>query len=41
MINARTGLPIASSDYEPGQVSSTFCYHPRRVSLADVEAGKF
>jgi hypothetical protein len=41
VINARTGLPIASSDSEPGQPTTTFYYHPRRVSLAGVEAGKF
>jgi hypothetical protein len=41
VINARTGLPIASSDSEPGQPTTTFYYHPSRVSLASVEAGKF
>jgi hypothetical protein len=41
VISARTGLPIASSDSEPGQPSTTFYYHPKRVSLAEVKAGKF
>jgi hypothetical protein len=41
VISARTGLPIASSDSGPGQPSTTFYYHPKRVSLAEVKAGKF
>jgi hypothetical protein len=41
VINARTGLPIASSDSEPGMPSTTFYYHPKRVSLAEVKAGRF
>jgi hypothetical protein len=41
VINASTGLPIATSDSGAGQTSSTFYYHPKRVSLAQVKAGKF
>jgi hypothetical protein len=41
VINARTGLPIASSDSGAGRPPSTFYYHPTRVSLADVKAGRF
>ncbi|HEY2523026.1 MAG TPA: hypothetical protein VGJ19_23145 [Streptosporangiaceae bacterium] len=41
VIDARTGLPIATSDSGAGQPASTFYYHPTRVSLAQVKAGKF
>jgi hypothetical protein len=40
VINASTGLPIASFDSGPGRSASTY-YHSFRVTLADVEAGKF
>ena len=40
-INARTGLPIATSDSGPGEQPTTFYYHPTRVSLAQVKAGRF
>jgi hypothetical protein len=41
VIDASTGLPIATSDRGAGQPASTFYYHPRRVSLAQVKAGNF
>jgi hypothetical protein len=41
VINARTGLPIASSDSSPDMPSTSTYYHSFRVTLADVEAGKF
>jgi hypothetical protein len=41
IINASTGLPIASFDSGPGQPSASTYYHTSRVTLADVEAGKF
>jgi hypothetical protein len=41
VINARTGLPVASFDSSPGQRSASTYYHSRRVTLAAVEAGKF
>jgi hypothetical protein len=41
VINARTGLPIATSDSGTGQAPTTFYYHPARVSLAQVKAGRF
>lgn len=41
VINARTGLPIASSDSGRGVPSASTYYHSFRVTLADVEAGKF
>ncbi|MBV9795573.1 MAG: hypothetical protein JO016_16720 [Actinobacteria bacterium] len=41
VINARTGLPIATFDRGPGQPSASTYYHATRVTLAEVEAGKF
>src|ERR1700760_1732801 len=41
VISASTGLPIATSDRGTGDPSSTFYYHPTRVSLAQVKAGRF
>ncbi len=40
-INAHTGLPIATSDSGSGEQPTTFYYHPTRVSLAQVKAGRF
>ncbi|HEY2238049.1 MAG TPA: hypothetical protein VGI21_04625 [Streptosporangiaceae bacterium] len=41
VISASTGLPIATSDSGTGQTSTTFYYHPKRVTLAEVKAGRF
>jgi hypothetical protein len=41
VINASTGLPIASFDSAPGQPSAATYYHAARVTLADVAAGRF
>jgi hypothetical protein len=41
VISASTGLPIATSDSGAGQTPVTFYYHPTRVSLAQVKAGRF
>jgi hypothetical protein len=41
VINASTGLPVAGFDSGPNQPSASTYYHTSRVTLADVEAGKF
>jgi hypothetical protein len=41
VINASTGLPVASFEGGPDQPSATTYYHTSRVTLANVEAGKF
>jgi hypothetical protein len=41
VISASTGLPIATSDSGTGQTSTTFYYHPKRVTLTEVKAGRF
>jgi hypothetical protein len=41
VINATTGLPVAMSDQSQNSPLSVFYYHPSRVNLADIEAGKF
>ncbi len=41
VINANTGFPIAMFNTDPGQPLNATYYHTRRVTLADIEAGKF
>src|ERR1700761_7233916 len=41
VINARTGFPIALFNTDPGQPLNATYYHTFRVTLADIEAGKF
>ncbi|GAA0363824.1 hypothetical protein GCM10009530_11890 [Microbispora corallina] len=41
VINAGTGHPVALTSSVPDMPSSTYYYHNSRVTLADVEAGKF
>ncbi len=41
VINASTGLPVAIFNSGPGQPLNVTYYHARRVTLADIEAGKF
>ena len=40
VINASTGAPVAMFNTDPGQLNATY-YHTSRVTLADIEAGKF
>jgi hypothetical protein len=41
VINASTGFPIAMFNRDPGQPLNVTYYHTSRVTLANVEAGKF
>jgi hypothetical protein len=41
VINASTGFPIALFNTDPGQPLNATYYHDFRVTLADIEAGKF
>jgi hypothetical protein len=41
VINARTGFPIAMFNRDPGQPLNVTYYHTFRVTLANIEAGKF
>ena len=41
VINASTGLPVAVRDADPGKPLDVTYYHSSRVTLADIEAGKF
>jgi len=41
VINASTGFPIAQSGNTPGYPLHVTYYHTHRVTLANVEAGKF
>lgn len=41
VINASTGFPIALFNRDPGQPLNFTYYHTFRVTLADIEAGKF
>src|ERR1017187_121571 len=41
VINASTGFPVAIFNSGPGQPLNVTYYHARRVTLADIEAGKF
>jgi hypothetical protein len=41
VINAGSGLPVASFDSGPNQPSASTYYHTSRVTLSDVAAGKF
>jgi hypothetical protein len=41
VINASTGLPVALFNRDPGQPLNATYYHTFRVTLANVEAGKF
>jgi hypothetical protein len=41
VINASTGSPVALSSSGSDMAPSTIYYHNSRVTLADIEAGKF
>ena len=41
VINASTGSPVALFNTSPGQPLNATYYHAFRVTLADIEAGKF
>ena len=41
VINASTGFPVALFNRDPGQPLNATYYHTFRVTLANVEAGKF
>jgi hypothetical protein len=41
VINASTGFPVAMFNVTPGQPTNVTYYHTSRVTLADIEAGKF
>jgi hypothetical protein len=41
VINASTGFPVAMFNVAPGQPINATYYHTSRVTLADIEAGKF
>jgi hypothetical protein len=41
VINASTGFPVAVRDADPGKPLYVTYYHTSRVTLADIEAGKF
>jgi hypothetical protein len=41
VINASTGLPVASFGGGTGQSSASTYFHTSRVTLANIEAGKF
>ena len=41
VINASTGSPVALFNNNPGQPLNATYYHTFRVTLADIEAGKF
>ena len=41
VINASTGSPVALFNTNPGQPLNATYYHTFRVTLADIEAGKF
>ena len=40
IVNASTGLPVAMSDQSQNGPYTVFYYHPSRVTLAGIEAGK-
>lgn len=41
VINASTGFPVALFNADPGQPLNVTYYHSFRVTLANIEAGKF